>query len=180
VSEAEARLRVNAVWSGSNGDATRALYSDLEAIGQIGFVATNLFRASKNSLRAKSYRRRSYKGQAYDRKQWAMDNLAAALSEHAAALGITWGWGADTTQSFHSSVLYIDLPEGQVSYHTEARGDGPDYAGAWDGVRGVSDVRVCNFCIRVLSGEPSPARSPVTPRASMPATEAEQIPLFAA
>ena len=142
--------RVSKVYEGSNGDATKALYEELTALGPVGFIATNLFRAAKNSERAKVYRGGGYRGMAYERKQWAMDNLARALTQHAAACGLAWGWGTDDQQSFHKVVLYVDLPCGQVSYHTETRGEGPDYPGKWDGQRGMSAARVCRFAADVL------------------------------
>jgi len=148
---------VLAAYEGSDGDATRALFARLEAIGPAGVVALNLFRASKNSARAKVYRggmrgRGSFKGMAYDRKAWAVDNLAKVLGTHGEGLGLRWGWGVDDKQPVHRDVLYVDLPTGQVSFHTAPRGAGPDYPGGWDGVPGMSAQRVCSWCARVLEG----------------------------
>jgi hypothetical protein len=75
--------RVLAVYEGSDGDATKALYAELEQLGPLGVVAAFLLRAQKNSARAKVYRGRRYRGAAYDRKQWAMDELATALGTNA-------------------------------------------------------------------------------------------------
>lgn len=159
-----ALVRVRIVYLGSDGDSTKALYADLEKLGPVGIVATNLFRAQKNSERAKKYRggirgQGSYKDMAYARKQWAMENLTRALAQHAPDCGITWGWGIDDKQDFHRHVLYVDLPTGQVSFHTERRGLGPDYPGKWDGVRHVSPTRICNFVASVL--DPTPQASTV-------------------
>lgn len=155
---ADALAEIVRVYEGSDGDATKALYTRLEERGAIGIVAANLFRAQKNSERAKVYRggRRgqgSYRGMAYDRKQWAMDNLARILGEHATVLDLRWGWGIDPTQPRHNAVLYVDLPTGQVSFHTEGRGEGPDYPGEWDGIPGKSPDRILRFTARVLAGE---------------------------
>jgi hypothetical protein len=144
------------VFDGSDGDATKALFARLEARRPIGVVAMNLFRACKNSARAKVYRggvrgRGSFKAMAYERKAWAIDNLAKALDAHADALGIRWGWAIDPAQSFHRDVLYVDLPNGQVSFHTAPRGQGPDYPDAWDGVSGAGPGRICSYCVRVLA-----------------------------
>jgi hypothetical protein len=144
-------------YCGSDGERTKALYSELESHGAIGFVASNLFRACKSSERAKLYRggergRGSYRRMAYDRKQWAMDNLCRALTQHAGSLGIVWGWGRDAAQPMHADVLYIELPTGQVSFHTAGRGEGPDYRGAWDGERGQSADRICRWVARLLAG----------------------------
>jgi hypothetical protein len=148
--------RVVAIYDGSDGDATLALYKALETLGSIGHIAVNIFRAQKSSARAKVYRggngRGRYRGMAYDRKAWAMDNLDKALSEHAETLGISWGWGIDVSQPKHNVVLYVELPTGQVSFHTEARGKGPDFPGKWDGVRDVAPERVCRFVADVLTG----------------------------
>jgi hypothetical protein len=133
---------VLSVFEGSSGDATMALYGELRALGLAGAVAIELFRAQKSSSRAKVYRGGGFKGKAYDRKQWAMDNLSKALAE----LGsLPWGWKLDPAQAFHNWVLYVDLPNGQVSFHTAMRGHGPDYPGEWDGVKNMSAARVCRF-----------------------------------
>lgn len=147
---------VTNVYNGSDGDATKALYSRLERFGPAGTIAVNLLRANKNSERAKKYRggirgQGSYRGMAYERKSWAMSELAKALTQHGQACGIIWGWGIDHAQDYHNIVLYVDLPTGQVSFHTDRRGAGPDYPGKWDGVRGVSPQRVCAYAARILS-----------------------------
>ncbi|MFB3828940.1 MAG: hypothetical protein ACE15B_19395 [Bryobacteraceae bacterium] len=72
------------------------------------------------------------------------------LAEHGAALGITYGWKEDPAQPFHSWVLYVDLPPGQVSFHTAQRLTGPDYAGDWDGQH-FSANRIIAFCNEILS-----------------------------
>jgi hypothetical protein len=88
---------------------------------------------------------------AYERKQWAMENLTNVLTQHAEVLGIVWGWGIDHKEQVHRHVLYIDTPEGQVSFHTEHRGNGPDYAGGWDGQAKVAPGRIVRWCSNLLS-----------------------------
>lgn len=154
MSDTNVLAEVAAIYEGSNGDATKAMYDRLTALGPIGVVATNLFRAQKTSSRAKVYRGRRFKGAAYDTKQWSMGNLARSLTDHAEALGITWGWQEDPEQAFHKIVLYIDLPTGQVSFHTDNRGIGPDYPGNWDGIRGVGASRIISWCTRLLETAP--------------------------
>jgi hypothetical protein len=145
------------IYQGSDGGATRGLYARLEKLGPIGQIAVNLFRAQKASERAKKYRggdgRSSYRQLAYDRKQWAINNLSTALAEHAETIGFAWGWGEDEKQEYHRQVLYVDLPTGQVSFHTAGRGEGPDYPGQWDGVRGQSADRVVRWIGRLLDGQ---------------------------
>ena len=123
--------------------------------GSVGEIAVNLFRSHKNSARAKVYRggirgKGSYKGMAYDRKQWALDNLVKILVDHALAAGLTWGWAIDEAQEYHRWVLYVDLPTGQVSFHTALRGVGPAYTGKWDGVREAGAGRICRWIAGLL------------------------------
>lgn len=143
------------VYEGSDGDATKRLYERLDAIGPEGMIAVNLFRAHKSSSRAKVYRggergRGSYRRMAYDRKSWAIDNLCKALVEHAGALGIGWGWSEDPAQPVHRHMLYVDLPTGQVSFHSQWRGLGPSYPGTWDGERGAGPARICRWIAGLL------------------------------
>ena len=144
------------VYQGSNGDQTKALYALLMEHGPAGEVAMNLFRAAKCSERAKGYRRRGHKDAAYGRKQWSMDNLCTILQQHSEALGIAWGWRTDEKAveagSPHRHVLYVEIPTGQVSFHTDIRGAGPDYGKPWDGQRNQSADRVCRWTARVFRG----------------------------
>jgi hypothetical protein len=150
---------VLSVYQGSDGDATKALYARLTAeCGVAGAVAVNLMRATKASERAKLYRggargKGSYRGMAYDKKAWAMGELAGILVAHSAELNISWGWGVDRLQPVHSDVLYVDLPTGQVSFHTSYRDKGPDYSKEWDGVKGVGPTRVCTWVASLLEGK---------------------------
>ena len=146
-------MTVRDVYDGSDGEATKALYAQLEVLGPCGIVALNVFRAQKNSERAKGYRGRGYKDAAYGRKQWAMGNLYTVLQAHAADLGIMWGWAEDGQQEYHKWVLYLELPlVGQVSFHTASRGIGPDFRGVWDGEREVCADRIVRWCQDLLDG----------------------------
>lgn len=137
------------IYLGSDGEATKSLYALLEMRGAIGVIGLNLFRAQKCSERAKGYGRR-FKGDAYGRKQWSMDNLCQALEKHAEALGLRWGWKQDLTQEFHNWVLYVEIPTGQVSFHTAARGRGPEYPGDWDHVTGMCPQRIVSWVTKLL------------------------------
>lgn len=163
------------VYKGSSGDATLALYKQLEAMGTVGVVAVNLFRACKASERAKAYRGRQNIVTAYGKKEWSLAHLADALHElearsgaiHTLGLGgtapeIPWGWGVDPAQPVYKHVLYVDLPlggdgrpssDGQVSFHTRERGLGPDYPPGkfWDGRRGVGPDRICRWVARLFA-----------------------------
>src|ERR1700680_1417117 len=91
------------VFQGSDGAATIALYDELLALGAAGAVAIELFRAQKSSSRAKVYRGGGFKGKAFDKKQWALNNLAQALAE----LGtLRSGWKQDPAQAVHNWVFY--------------------------------------------------------------------------
>jgi hypothetical protein len=145
------------VFNGSDGKATQELYARLQRLGPAGVVAMNLLRAQKNSGRAKVYRggnrNGSYKQQAYQRKQWAMGQLCVELLAHGAEAGVTrWGWQIDTTaQGPHAWVLYVELlNRGQVSFHTDERGNGPDYTVGFDGAVGASVNRILYFAADVL------------------------------
>ena len=144
-------MTVMEIYRASNGAATKALYADLQAMRGLGPVAMNLFRAQKCSERAKKYRggipgKGSYRDMAYERKNWSLEQLCAALKTSS----LQWGWKKDPAQPFHSWVLYVDLPTGQVSFHSRDRYAGPDYPGDWDGIRGISPQRIILFCQRVL------------------------------
>jgi hypothetical protein len=148
--------QVLAVYNGSDGEATRALYARLDQLGTVGAVAVNVFRALKTSERAKIYRggqrgRGSYRGMAYDRKSWSIDNLAKILAREADDLGLIWGWKRDPSQPRHDWILYIDLPTGQVSYHTAPRGEGPDYLGQWDSIRAAGPDRISRWISELLT-----------------------------
>lgn len=140
------------IYAGSDGEATKAYYAELEKLGPIGIVAVNLFRAQKCSARAKQYRRHAHRSSAYDRKNWSIENLSAVLNQHAESLGIVYGWKRDPSQEFHNEVLYVELPGfGQVSFHSALRLTGPAYAGDWDGVH-QSEARILAFCDSVMKG----------------------------
>ena len=137
------------IYEGSDGALTSGLYAALEQLGPAGHVAVNVFRANNASQRAKVYRGR-YKGMAYDRKAWSIENLVKALQNHAATIGVRWGWREDPEQPVHRWVFFVELPTGQVSFHTEHRLEGPDFPEAWDGVRGVSPIRICQWCAALI------------------------------
>lgn len=142
------------IYNGSSGELTRELYRELEQRGPSGMIALNLFRAQKCSSRAKKYHggipgKGSYKDMAYDRKQWSMSQLCTTLQTHAESLGIIWGWKIDPFQPYHNQVLYINLPTGQVSFHTNIRGSGPDYPGDWDGEH-LSAERIIEYVDAIL------------------------------
>lgn len=138
------------VYTGSNGDKTRAFYQRLSECGPRGHIAMNVFRACKTSERAKNYRGR-YSGAGYDTKQWSMENICKILTDNPGMF--VWGWQHDPATTAFEWVLYVELPTGQVSFHTSYRIQGPDYPGRWDGVRLDAPRRICLFCADVLDGK---------------------------
>jgi hypothetical protein len=149
------------VFKSSDGELTKRYYAKLEACGPIGVVAVNLFRAQKCSTRAKAYRGGlrgvgSFRSMAYERKAWAMQNLCRVLVKHGGELGIPFGWKRDANTPLRgdaSWILYIDLPQGQVSFHSPARYEGPEYPGDWDKVHANCE-RVLVFCGSVFATQP--------------------------
>ena len=140
-------ITASAVYHGSDGELTKHYYAKLTALGPIGIVAVNLFRAQKCSTRAKAYRGRRYKDDAHARKAWSIGELVDALIDYGQELGLmSWGWKLDPAEEFASWVLYVDLPGvGQVSFHCTERLSGPDYQGKWDG-RHASESRILEYC----------------------------------
>jgi hypothetical protein len=146
----------------NDGEVTKAYYAELASRGPIGRVAVALFRSQKRSSRAKDYRRGKYRRLAYDVKQWSLDQLCRELAEHGAELGITYGWRQDPDTIFGgdpSWVLYCDLPQGQVSFHSPSRGKGPDYLTDWDRSK-ASAERIVAFCDSVMGGGRQEIRQP--------------------
>ena len=150
-----------AVYHGSNGGATRSYLTRLEKRGRLGRIAAQLFRAQKSSARAKVYRggilrsngyRKSYQDLAYERKGECLKQLCIALDVD--ACGMQWGWDFDLDQPYAKNVLYVDLPQGQVSFHSEARYVGPTYEGEWD-QKHASENRIIEFCDAVMGPQES-------------------------
>jgi hypothetical protein len=171
---------VHAVYYGSDGAKTRSLLRRLESLGLIGQIAAQLFRTQKYSSRAKTYRggirhssgeRTSYKELAYDGKEKALQGLCSVLSKIGHEL--IWGWKEDPVQKHAKFVLYVNLPQGQVSFHSPIRLDGPDYPKEWDGERG-SERRIIEFCQRLLE-HPEATESESKFRCTNEALESPQI-----
>lgn len=141
------------VFEGSNGDTTKAFYVQLADFGPAGQIALNLFRAVKCSGRAKVYRRRSHKDEAYRRKQYSLEQLCGCLEEHAAEYGIKWGWKidpkAEAAESPHKWVLYVEHRHGQCSFHTDTKIRGPEFPGEWDGKSSLTAM--LDFVCEVLA-----------------------------
>jgi hypothetical protein len=142
----------------SDGADTRSFSKRLRANGPLGVLGYLLLAAYKASSRAKEYRggierggsRVSFSDLSYERKDKQLAELAEFLSENP-ELNVRWGWGRDNNvDACH--VLYVDLPEGQVSFHSRRKHKGPLYPGTWDGMRDT-EARIVRFCDQLLAGE---------------------------
>jgi hypothetical protein len=150
-----AKSKAREVYEASDGKLTVAFYRRLCARGPAGIIAMNLMRAQKTSSRAKVYRGRQYRNASYETKNYSLDQLCVALEKD--SCGIKWGFGSDDNTPGFVWVVYADLPGiGQVSFHTDHRGDSlrwPNYDGIWDGAKGMSESRILEFCDAVLKLE---------------------------
>lgn len=135
------------IYNGSDGSRTRKLYSTLKKFGVYGELAALCLAAQKTSDRAKEYRG-DYKGMSYDKKGEKLRAICDLLE----SLGDTlnWGWGTDHT-AYCEHVLYIDLPTGQVSWHSPGKYSDKIYNDEWDGTP-YSRQRVVEFARNVLRG----------------------------
>jgi hypothetical protein len=160
-------LNAREIFEGDDAAKTRAYYSALERRGPIGEFAANLMRAQKASTRAKHYRGGisgvgSFSDLAYQRKSECLIKLCDWLLTNPLHLGVLyggdrltlrWGWKIDALQRYAKWVLYIDLPHGQVSFHSTERFGGPDYPAEYDGTR-ASAERIIAFCNFVFYNPP--------------------------
>lgn len=150
-------ISAKTVYEGSNGGATRSFCSRLEKVGHIGRIAASLFRVQKASARAKVYRggikkgrlRVSYRELSYEQKGKHIERLCDVLCR--GSCGMEWGWRKDADQRYAPYVIYVDLPQGQVSFHSTKQFAGPKYEKDWDGTY-ESEERILAFCDSVLSG----------------------------
>jgi hypothetical protein len=130
--------------------AVRRYLTVLRSHGPAGEVAARLFQAQRSSSEAKMWRPGGFgRRRRYAVKSEALAALALALTQHAAALHITWGWAEDATAKENLGpawLFYADLPCGQVSFHSWERSSGPNYPGKWDGFPGASVERILQYC----------------------------------
>lgn len=153
-------MRARDVFEGSDPEITKRYYAALVRRGAAGEIAVNLMRAQKSSTRAKRYRGGirglgSFRSMAYETKTWAMQNLCRCLSAHGQQFRIKFGWKADPDCVFgekSSWVLYVELPQGQVSFHSPTRLSDDDFGEEWDRER-KSEERILAFCDEVNAGE---------------------------
>ena len=92
----------------------------------------------------------SYSDLAYQKKAEAVAALCEILSTD--PCGMTWGWQHSSQKDYPPWVLYLDLPQGQVTFHSAERLTGPDYEGQWDREH-ESEQRVLEFCDSLVGYE---------------------------
>lgn len=131
------------VYEQKDGEVTKSYYAELNSHGALGKIAVALFRAQKRSSAAKSYRARKFTRAAYDVKNWSLSEVCRLLSTEKHAMN--WGWKRDTRTVGYEWVLYVELPQGQVSFHSPDRGVGPDYQGEWNNAEKCVE-RIIRFC----------------------------------
>ena len=135
------------VFNQNSGDVTKAYYAEMNKLGPLGELAVALFRAQKRSTAAKRYRGRRFTRDAYEVKNWSLSEICRILTAY--KLPYQWGWKADPNTPGYEWVLYVELPQGQVSFHSAEKLQGPEYQGEWDGQK-VSADRIQRFCDSVM------------------------------
>lgn len=143
------KMTARDAFEGIDSADTRGFLRRLEKQGNAGMIAAQLFRAQKSSTRAKMYRGSS-RDKSYTRKWEAMQKLCQLLE--ATLYRQDWGWKVDPLQDYARWVLYVELPQGQVSFHSTDRAAGPDYPGEWD-QEYKSEVRILAYCDSLLDCE---------------------------
>lgn len=141
VQQAEAayeHTRVHAIYAHSGGEETQALFAELEALGAMGVLAKNLFRAQKCTQRALDQAATVWAHYAMGRKRWALDQLLDQLrvTPPAELPGITYGWVSDLDAGDPERpyALVVTLPTGTVSFRSKILHPGPTLPrAAWDG-----------------------------------------------
>ena len=141
----------------SDASRTKRLLRALTATGQLGRIASDLFRAQKSSARARSIEAVSTGDPRIP--SWPTGARARCwplFAKRWSRMPRVWsGAGARTLPGiFARWVLYVELPTGQVSFHSPDRLDGPVYPGAWDGMRDASAGRILRLCDQILKNRP--------------------------
>jgi len=164
--------RADSVFRQNDGKVTTAYYIEMNAKGLLGQLSVALFRAQKRSIAAKTYRGRRFTRAAYEVKNWSISEIVRILclmdKTHDVS-SLTWGWGYDAKAIHFEHVLYVTLPTGQISFHSDERLEGPDYPGEWDGQK-MSRERILTFCDSIDDDTPAhyiqgvDTRQPCKPR----------------
>jgi hypothetical protein len=141
------------VFTQSDGDVTKAYYATMNAKGIFGQLAVALFRAQKRSTAAKKYRKGAWRRDAYSVKNWSLSEVCRVLDAmQAFELSPIWGWKRDPQTTAFEWVLYCELPDGQASFHSPERLNGPDFKGEWKPIP-CSEESILKFCDSIWDGK---------------------------
>ncbi len=150
-------MLAKSVFDQNNGDVTKAYYKTMDAKGLEGQLCTALFRAQKRSTAAKKYRGGKFRHAAYDVKNWSLSEICRILGAMSAfEMAESWGWSYDKNTPGFNWVLYVDLPNGQCSFHSKDRLSGPDYRGKWAPGKG-SEKTILDYCDSVYDPSYKPS-----------------------
>lgn len=99
---------------------------------------------------------RSARQRDYAEKSQSIAHACNAAGE----AGIVFGW-APSLQEDVPWIVYFDLPTGQMSFHCNKRGQGPEYGGNWDGLKDEGTNRVQRAIDGLITGQiPCPPPDP--------------------
>ena len=146
-------MLAESVFNQSDGEVTKAYYASMNKKGIEGQLAVALFRAQKRSTAAKKYRRGAWRRDAYSVKNWSLSEVCRVLSAmQAFEMASEWGWKKDPNTPKFEWVLYCELPQGQCSFHSENRLNGPDFKGDWKPIP-TSEQSILAFCDSIWDGK---------------------------
>lgn len=135
------------------------MLNQLRLHGRVGMIGAALLNCQKESSNAKKHLKghagaiqsRRLSRERYQQKHQAMAALQVHLKEYQT---FNWGWAPDPNPSKSSAVhvLYVDLPTGQVGFHsTQMLGrNAKVYTGQWDG-QNKNMERIFKFCEDILN-----------------------------
>jgi hypothetical protein len=134
---------------------TRWILRQLTACGPLGQVAAELVRIQKAGTQAGVYRGTAASGNSF--RELALRRKREHLLKLVGLLGSmrpapSWGWANDPLQPQARWVLCLDLPTGQVSFHSSERFEGPDYTRRRESDVSPREHRILAFCDALLSG----------------------------
>lgn len=164
--------------AGAYGELLRHLLSAQEASDRAKSRAAN--GKHRREFRAGAYGEHNYRTSRdarerdYSEKEEHLTKACELLAT--GQFDVPWGWGLDTLPRTVRSddydywhygplptktmaVLYVQLPTGQVSFHSAHVGRGPKYRDGWDGEQGMSLLRITKAIDELADGGSAPTVS---------------------